>query len=137
MMKAFAIVAFVSVVAVAPTLASEWKILPEASTLSATGEYYFDFGGGPTSQRASVTFPDWAADISLDPNDLAQSRIHIEVNLLNAKAATEDLTKELIGPGWLNAQQNRKAVFVSAFVTFKGDNAYEAVGKLTLNGVTK
>jgi polyisoprenoid-binding protein YceI len=97
----------------------------------------FDFGSGTPNTKTDVTFPTWTAEISFDPTDLAQSRIHIEVDLAGAKGASEDVTKELVGPGWLNAQQNRTAVFDSAFVSFKGDNAYEAVGKLTLNGVTK
>jgi polyisoprenoid-binding protein YceI len=121
----------------APASASEWLVVPEQSTLTANGKYFFDFGGGSTAYDAAVTFGSWMAEISLDPNDLAQTRIHIEVDLASATLTSKELTAELQGPNWLNVAQNRKAVFDSAFVTFKGDNAYEAVGKLTLNGVTK
>ncbi len=117
--------------------ATEWKILPESSTLTLTGEYFFDFGAGAQAQKTTVSLPAYEADISFDPKNLAESRIHIVIDLMNAKGASQNVTDELQGAEWFNVAKSREAVFESGYITFKGDNAYEAMGKLTMNGVTK
>ena len=137
MMKPILLPALLSFALAGEAGATEWKVLPESSTLTVTGEYFFDFGAGAQAQQTTVTFPYWEADISFDPNNLAESRIHIVIDLTFAKGASQNVTEEILGAEWFNVAKNRQAVFDSGFITFKGDNSYEAMGKLTLNGVTK
>jgi len=108
------------------TAAATWKLDPARSRLG--------FSGVQTGARFQGKFSRFAAAISLDPDHLDTSHIAVTVDL--ASAATGDQQRDAALPGkeWFDAAQ---AKFETTAIRKKGANVYEAVGNLTLRGVTK
>lgn len=107
--------------------AAEWKILP-GSALTFTGEQ--------AGEKFTGRFSRFDAKISLDPQKLAEAKIVVTVDL--ASAATGDRQRDTALPDkdWFDLAAFPQARFESRQVT-RTAAGYEAVGDLTLRGVTK
>lgn len=108
--------------------AAEWKIAPADSALT--------FSGVQTGEKFTGRFAKFDAHVSLDPDRLEEAKIVATVDI--ASAATGDRQRDTAMPGkeWFDAAGFPQARFESRQVK-KTSNGYEAVGDLTVRGVTK
>lgn len=108
--------------------AAEWKVLPGDSVLS--------FAGVQTGEKFIGKFGKFDARVSLDPDRLEEAKITVTVDV--ASAATGDRQRDTAMPGkeWFDVAGFPQARFESRKVS-KTAVGYEALGDLTLRGVTK
>nr|WP_252393797.1 YceI family protein [Candidatus Rhodoblastus alkanivorans] len=107
--------------------AASWKVLPGSA---------LTFTGSQAGEKFTGHFGQFDAKISLDPDKLAEASIVVAVDV--ASAATGDLQRDTALPAkdWFDAAAFPQARFESHQVT-RTAAGYEAVGGLTLRGVTK
>jgi polyisoprenoid-binding protein YceI len=114
--------------ATATARAAEWKALPGESALT--------FAGVQTGEKFSGKFGRFDAKVSLDPDKLDDSKIVVTVDI--SSAATGDRQRDSAMPAkeWFDVAEFPQARFESRQVR-RAANGYEAVGDLTLRGVTR
>lgn len=107
--------------------AADWKILPDSA---------LTFSGTQTGEKFIGRFGRFDAAISLDPDQLDTAKIVVTVDV--ASAATGDKQRDTALPAkeWFDAASFPQAKFESRQVRRTPDG-YEAVGDLTLRGVTR
>jgi len=111
------------------TAAATWKLDPARSRLG--------FSGVQTGARFEGKFSRFGAAISFDPDNLDTSHIVVTVDLASAATGDQQRDTALPGKDWFDAAQFPRAKFETTAIRKKGANGYEAVGNLTLRGVTK
>jgi polyisoprenoid-binding protein YceI len=109
--------------------AVSWKLDPAKSRLG--------FSGTQTGAKFEGKFTRYGADIIFDPDHLDASHITVTVDL--ASAATGDTQRDTALPGkdWFDIAEFPQAKFDTTAIRKQRATAYEAVGNLTLRGVTK
>jgi polyisoprenoid-binding protein YceI len=124
----FALIALMAAVPVSAAPAN-WTVDPAKSSLA--------FEVTVNGQTVKGKFKAFGALITFDPADLAHSTAKITMPMDEAK--TDDATRDalLLKPAWFNILDFPQAVFQTTAFTAKGGNKYEALGKLTLKGVSK
>lgn len=108
--------------------ATQWAVDVPASKL----EWQARFNG----QAVQGEFKSWTAAIAFDENDLAASRIKVEVQLASVDSGDADRDGTLKGAEFFNVAATPVAVFESAQIVKQG-TGYLAEGTLTLGGVKK
>lgn len=88
-------------------------------------------------QAVSGSFRRWDADIRFDPKDLAHSSANVTIDVGSAATGDADRDAALPDTPWFYAAKYPKATFVTHSFKSLGGNRYEAVGGLTIKGVTK
>lgn len=131
-MKPFLPVLAVALAVSAPAYAAPapaWTVDKAASKVSFSSS--FD-GGAFTGQ-----FRSWNAAIRFDPANLAGSSVTATFD--TASAATGDATRDqaLPEPDWFSAKAFPKATFTASSFKALGGGKYQAIGTLTVRGVTK
>jgi polyisoprenoid-binding protein YceI len=106
-----------------------WKLDPGKSRLT--------FSGTQTGAPFHGTFTRYDATIDFDPDHLEASHIAVTVDLASATTGNTQRDTALPDKDWFNVVQFPQATFESNAIRSKGGNAYEAVGSITLRGVTK
>jgi polyisoprenoid-binding protein YceI len=108
--------------------ATVWKIDPARSRLGFSGVQ----AGAPFKGR----FGRFGAAIAFDPDRPSPAHLLVTVDL--ASVATGDTQRDEAWPGkdWFDTAQFPQAKFESTALHRKGPNAFEAVGVLTLRGVS-
>lgn len=109
--------------------ASTWTVNKAASRLS----FQSSFGGTPFSG----TFERWNAAISFDPENLAGSSVLVRIDMTSAKTGDGDRDATLPGSDWFATAKFAQATFASKTFKSLGAGRYEAIGMLTLRGVTR
>lgn len=82
-------------------------------------------------------FNDWNAVINFDPNNLAQSKATVTINLASARTGDKDRDETLPTGDWFNVKQTPQATFVTTAIRANGPNRYIAAGNLTIRGVSR
>jgi polyisoprenoid-binding protein YceI len=112
-----------------PVLAADWTIDAGHSTLG--------FAGTQTGRAFNGHFGTFSGTITFDPAhpEAGHARITIDI----ASAATGDRQRDGAMPGqdWFDVAKFPTAVFEASRFTAKGGNAYEAVGTLTIRGISR
>ena len=106
-----------------------WKLDPAKSRLG--------FSGTQAGTTFEGKFTRYGTDIAFDPDHLDESHITVTVDL--ASAVTGDTQRDTALPGkdWFDIGEFPQAKFDTSAIRKLGPNTYEAVGNLTLRGVTK
>jgi polyisoprenoid-binding protein YceI len=89
-----------------------------------------------SGQTVDGTLP-FGAVIVFDPADLGHSSIKATIDTTSANSGNATRDAMLPMPAWLDAKQFPKAQFATTSITSKGGDKYEAVGTLSLKGVSK
>lgn len=89
--------------------------------------------GAPVEGR----FEKFDAEIDFDPEDLASSRIEVEIDTASVATGHEDRDTALRSPDLLDAAQWPIARFASDQIEDLGDGVYQALGQLTIRDVEK
>ncbi len=111
---------------------------------SLTGTYDID----PTHSRigfatkhAMVTtvrgqFTDYTADVYLDEENPANSRVRLEIKAASVESGNADRDKHLRTGDFFDVESHPTFVFESTKVEKSDDDLYTLIGDLTINGVT-
>ena len=110
-------------------VAADWTLDPAHSTLS--------FSGKQTGQPFTGHFGSFNGTISFDPKHPESGRAHVTIALSSATTGDRQRDGALPGQDWFNVTQFPSAVFDAQSFRAKGDNAYEAVGTLSIRGISK
>lgn len=82
------------------------------------------------------SFKAFAADIKLDPKDLASSHVQIKVDTGSATIGVPETEAELAKKPWFDTAQFPQASFTSSSIKAVGDGKYEAQGTLDIKGAS-
>ncbi len=105
-----------------------WTIDPAKSRIGFSVEQH--------GKLVSGRITSWTGTIVLEPNDLANARIDIRMDMRSASAGTKDIDEVMLGSNFLDAAHAGEARFTSSSISRRGDD-YAAQGKLTIRGVTR
>jgi cytochrome b561/polyisoprenoid-binding protein YceI len=117
---------------------------PQASASTAAATEWIVEPGGRLTFRADYSgspvdgaFKRWDADIRFDPQDLAQSRVRVTVDLASADTAESERDAMLKGESFFNTAAHPRAVFTANGFRARGPGRYSAAGTLSLHGVSQ
>lgn len=82
-------------------------------------------------------FSNASGALTLDPANLALTRLDVTVPISSLLTTVSALDSQLKGDQWFDAAKFPAATFVSTRITRTGDDTATVVGDLTLHGVTK
>ncbi len=83
------------------------------------------------------SFDDFSVEILFSPNELAKSKVKVEVNTASVRVANEDVATNIVLPDWLSVEAFPKAVFTSkVFSNMPATDNYYVDGELSLRGKT-
>jgi polyisoprenoid-binding protein YceI len=109
-------------------LAQSWQIEP-GSRIGFTAFQQ----GSPVDGR----FESFTAEISFDPDDLANSRVEVEIDAASITTGHKDRDTTLRSSGFFDVATWPTARFTSAEMTHKSGDSYAAHGQLTIRDVTR
>lgn len=112
----------------APVWAVEWAVDKGTSKLTWVATF--------NKQPITGEFKDWNAAIVLDEANLATAKVKVEVRTASVESGDPERDSALQGKDFFNSAATPLAVFESQNVR-KTPQGYEAVGTLTLAGVSK
>ena len=105
---------------------ANWAVDDDQSTLGVTISQL----GSPVEGA----FADWNADIFFDTNNLSASKVNVTIN--TASLAIGTVSKDAIGPDFLNSEAYDTAVFEANNFELVSANNYIANGTLTIRGAS-
>ena len=109
--------------------AAEWTIDPAASRLG--------FVGSQGGSRFEGSFARWHGSIVFDPAQPAAGHALITIDMASATTGESDKDQLLPQPEWFSVAEFPQAVFEANSFRAKGGNAYDAVGTLTIRGISR
>lgn len=86
---------------------------------------------------ADGRFRKFAAKVDLDPANLAQSSVSIDIDIASVDIGSKENETELKSKAWFNSSAFPQAHFVASNFKAKGNNLYEASGKLSIKGISR
>lgn len=122
---AFGALASQAVAASVPT----WTVDAANSKLGFKGAFNGDAFNG--------VFHRWSAQIAFDPKNLAASKASVSVDVASAATGDADRDQAMPTADWFSAKTQPRASFVTSSFKDLGGGRYQAVGNLTLRGVTR
>lgn len=90
-----------------------------------------------SGQPFAASFQKWNAKIEFDPADLAHAKADVTIDMTSAVSGESELDQNLPGAQGFDAAKFPQARFVTKAFRSLGGNRYEAVGDLTIRGITK
>jgi polyisoprenoid-binding protein YceI len=130
--KLFATILIAATVFAAPAWAAPapaWTVDKAASKVAFSSS----FDGG----AFSGSFRRWDAAIRFDPANLAGSSVTATFDMTSAATGDTGRDEALPLDDWFAAKRFPKATFTASSFKALGGNRYQAVGNLTIRGVTK
>ena len=120
-----------AVLAATPAMAAapSWTVDKAASSVR--------FASSLNGQDFSGVFRRWDATIRFDPKALAGSSVTAVIETASAATGDSDRDQALPTDAFLNATKFPRATFTASTFRDLGGGRYQAVGRLTLRGVTK
>ncbi|MGH7022208.1 MAG: YceI family protein [Caulobacteraceae bacterium] len=130
-MKGLVLAACVALTAPAALAAppQTWTVEKPASSIRFSSSF--------SGTAFSGSFSRWSADIRFDPANLAASRVTATIDTASAVTGDADRDQALPTETFLAAARFPRAVFVAHTFRALGGGRYEAIGALSLRGVTR
>jgi polyisoprenoid-binding protein YceI len=123
---------FLGLAALAPAAwaapAPNWTVDPSSK---------LGFRGVMGGDAFNGTFRRWSAQIAFDPKNLTGSKVVVSVDAASAVTGDADRDSALPTADWFDAAKFPKATFVTRSFRDLGGGKYEALGDLSLRGVTR
>ncbi len=116
------------VIAAGPALAARWTVDPAKSRLGFSGVQV----GTPFQGR----FTRWTADIAFDPAKPDTGHATVLIDMASARTGDTQRDEALPQGDWFDSGKFPQARFDAKSFRVKGGNAYEAVGTLTIRGIS-
>ena len=112
-----------------PITTANWTVDKTKSSLG--------FSGSQSGEAFTGAFSDFDAAINFDPADLGSANVVVTIDTNSADAGEAERTDALPGKEWFYVKKFPIAKFeASKFKHIDGEK-YEAVGKLTIRGITQ
>ena len=115
--------------AVAAGPAPVWTVNQAASRL----RFQSSAGGAPFTGA----FSRWSAAIRFDPKNLAGSAVQVRIDMTSARTGASDKDEALPGADWFATARFAQASYVARSFKDLGGWRYQALGTLTMRGVTR
>lgn len=112
-----------------PARAMDWTLVPAQSSLGFTGTQV----GAPFAGK----FGRFSGTIDFDPAAPGNTRIRIVVDMASAETGDPQRDTAMPGGDWFDVAKFPQAVFEAKSARKVGESDYEAVGSLTIRGVTQ
>ncbi|MFA6113402.1 MAG: YceI family protein [Sphingomonas sp.] len=112
-----------------PVAPSRWTVRRAASSLS----FNTSWSEGPVDGR----FGSWDAAILFDPAALDASSVKVTIDMTSAKTGVADTEGALPDPDWFAAATHPVATFAATTFRHRSGDRYEAIGTLSLRGVSR
>ncbi|MCW5734860.1 MAG: YceI family protein [Enhydrobacter sp.] len=106
-----------------------WTIDPARSRIA--------FGAEQVGKLIAGRIASWTGTIVLDPENLADARIDIRMDMRSTTTGARDVDDMLKGKDFLDVARSPEARFVSDAVNRGSGDGYQARGKLTIREVTR
>jgi len=106
-----------------------WTVDPAASQLGFTGKV--------SGEAFKGQFRRWSAQIAFDPKALAASKVSVAIDVGSASSGDADRDQAMPTDDWFAAGKYPKATFVTQGFKDLGGGHYQAIGALSLRGVTQ
>ena len=106
-----------------------WAVNMPASRLN--------FQSSMAGEQFTGAYQRWRADIRFDPKNLAASSVLVKVDMTSARTGGSDRDEALPGDDWFAASKFGQATFAAKTFKDLGGGRYQAVGTLSLRGVTR
>lgn len=113
----------------AASLAPAWSVDKASSHL----RFQSSVGGAPFAG----SFERWRADIRFDPNNLGGSSVMVRVDTASARTGASERDQALPTADWFSTARFAQAVYVAKSFKSLDGGRYQALGALTLRGVTR
>lgn len=111
-----------------PEPASRWTV-QRGSTLG----FMTAWSGEPIQGR----FDRWSADILFGPDDLANSKVTVHIDMASARTGDDQRDASLPAPDWFDTASHPTAMFTAHRFEQTGEGRYVARGTLSLRGVSR
>lgn len=128
---------FFTVMAVAAVIATQAWAAPAPAWTVDKGASKVAFGSSFDGGAFSGSFRRWDAAIRFDPANLAGSTAVVTLDMTSAVTGDSGRDEALPLDDWFAAKRFPKATFTARSFKALGANRYQAVGDLTIRGVTK
>ncbi len=112
-----------------PAAATKWRIVGADSHIA--------FHGSMLGVAVTGYFRDFAGEITFDPDDLENAHLSILIDMASVDTAHDERDTALGLPEWFAARSHASAEFTAGEFRRTGDGAFEAIGTLTIKGVSK
>jgi polyisoprenoid-binding protein YceI len=122
--------------AVALTVSPAAQAAPAAWTVDKAASK-LTFKSAFSGEDFEGAFRRWDAQIQFDPKALAASRVVVTVEPGSAATGSSERDDALPTADWFNVVKFPKATFVTRSFKDLGGGRYQAIGDLTIRGVTK
>jgi polyisoprenoid-binding protein YceI len=106
-----------------------WTVDKTASSIRFTSSF--------NGAAFTGSFSRWSADIRFDPANLAASSVTATIDTASAASGDADRDQALPTDAFLAAAKFPRATYAAHAFKALGGGRYEAIGELTLRGVTK
>ncbi len=128
MLPVIAFVTFALFATPAAADVQQWSMIHGKSTIT--------FSPKQMGEEFKGTFDTFSALIAFDPDNLAASKVAIDVQIGTAHTGAADRDENLKGKDWFNVAQFPDAKFETTAFHKTGDNAYTADGNLTIRNIS-
>jgi len=109
--------------------AAQWKVDPAKSTLGFVVTW--------DREPFRASFKRWTASIDFDSVELAKAKADVSIDIASFVSEDPENDKYRVGPNGLDVRRFAQARFVTKSFREISVGHYEAVGDLTLHGITK
>lgn len=96
-----------------------------------------NFQSSMAGEQFTGLFQRWRADIRFDPKNLAGSSVTVRIDMTSARTGGSDRDEALPGDDWFAAGKFGTASFAAKAFKDLGGGRYQAIGTLSLRGVTR
>jgi len=110
-------------------LAGNWTVI--------TSESHLRFTATQQGHKFTGEFGEFDTLINFDPEHISDAFVTTTVDIASVSAGDKDRDGALPGKEWFFTKKFPKAVFQSNNFTKTGDTSYEAVGSLSMKGVSQ
>ena len=110
-------------------MADTWIVRKSASSL----RFHTSWSQGPVDGR----FGKWKAVILFGPEALDSSTVEVTIDMASATTGVSDTESALPGTDWFSVAAHPTATFKATRFRHLAGNRYEAVGTLSLRGVSR
>ena len=121
----------------APPVAAQAATAPAPAWAINMAASRLGFQSSMAGEQFTGVFQRWQADIRFDPKNLAASAVLVKIDTTSARTGAAERDEALPGDDWFAASKFGQGTFAAK--TFKdiGGGRYQAIGNLTLRGVTR
>lgn len=106
-----------------------WRVLPAESRIT----FAYRVDGAPGDGR----FERFSASGVFDPQRLRRTQLTLEIDMDSVDFGSAVITGIAKGPTWFDVERHRRARFELEALTPRGGDAFDAIGALTIRGVTQ